>query len=227
MRLSISRAAGAVAIAALVGPVALAGCSAENRTVAHASTLTDPLSLVQPVIPGLLGSGETESIAAQQRCTAVKRSFRPTVAKARGVAKHATVLALHRNADGSLAVPPLTAEGKQDFAFDKDQGIRPGDRHGHVLFNAHTYPDGSALGNRLLAHLHVGDKIVVSGRRAWQRLCYRVVDRVKVTRARYPRYYRRTGPPRLAIVVCSGRRLGPGQWESHTVWFAAPLPRRN
>ncbi len=117
--------------------------------------------------------------------------------------------------------PPLTSEGKTVFAWDRVQGIRPGDPAGNVLLNAHTWPDGSALGNRLLAGLHRGDRIVVLGADA--RLCYRVTERVEVLASRgLARYYAKTGPPQLAIVVCSGRRLGPGVWEKRTVWFASP-----
>ena len=55
------------------------------------------------------------------------------------------------------------------------------------------------------------------------RLCYRVTERVEVPAERgLPRYYATDGPPQVAIVVCSGRRLGPGEWENRTVWFAAP-----
>lgn len=55
------------------------------------------------------------------------------------------------------------------------------------------------------------------------RLCYRVTERVEVLASRgLPRYYTKHGPPQLAIVVCSGRRLGPGVWEKRTVWFASP-----
>ena len=118
-------------------------------------------------------------------------------------------------------VPPLTAAGKHVFAWDRAQGIRPGDPAGNVLLNAHTWPDGSALGNRLLAGLHTGDRIVVRGDAA--RLCYRVTERVEVSaKSGLPRYYDTEGPPQLAIVVCSGRRLGPGVWENRTVWFASP-----
>ncbi|MFC5731584.1 hypothetical protein ACFPQB_21920 [Nocardioides vastitatis] len=34
-----------------------------------------------------------------------------------------------------------------------------------------------------------------------------------------------TGRPRLAILVCSGRRLGPGSWSRRTVWYAEPTQR--
>ena len=118
-------------------------------------------------------------------------------------------------------VPPLTSTGKFQFAWDREQGIRPGDPAGNVLLNAHTWPDGSALGNHLLAELQRGDRIVVRGGTA--RLCYRVTERVEVLAERgMPRYYARDGSPQLAIVVCSGRRLGPGVWEKRTVWFASP-----
>jgi hypothetical protein len=107
------------------------------------------------------------------------------------------------------------------FAWDRAQGVRPGDTKGNVLLNTHTWPDGSALGNRLLAGLHEGDRIVVHGDRS--RLCYRVTARVEVPAARgMPRYYRVDGRPQLAIVVCSGRRLAPGVWDHRTVWFASP-----
>ena len=118
-------------------------------------------------------------------------------------------------------MPPLTSGGKSVFAWDRAQGIRPGDPAGNVLLNAHTWPDGSALGNRLLAGLQLGDQIVVRGVKA--RLCYRVTERVEVLAERgMPRYYTADGPPQLAIVVCSGRRLAPGVWEKRTVWFASP-----
>ena len=64
--------------------------------------------------------------------------------------------------------------------------------------------------------------IVVHGH-GTQRLCYRVTKRVEVlATARVPAYYSRTGTPQLAIIVCSGRRLGPGQWEKRTIWYASP-----
>jgi len=126
-----------------------------------------------------------------------------------------------RDANGVPGIPPLTDAGKSVFAWDREQGIRPGDPAGNVLLNAHTWPDGSALGNQLLAGLRRGDQIVVRGVEA--RLCYRVTERVEVLAERgLPRYYTADGPPQLAIVVCSGRRLGPGLWEKRTVWFASP-----
>ena len=85
---------------------------------------------------------------------------------------------------------------------------------------AGPYPARS-LGNRMLAHLHEHDRVVVSG--GGHRLCYRVTERVEVLAADgLPRYYAKAGPPRLAILACSGTRLGPGVWTKRTVWFASP-----
>jgi hypothetical protein len=154
-------------------------------------------------------------------CDKVSRAFRPRTVTVPGVARAASVVMPPRDANGVPGVPPLTAEGKSVFAWDREQGIRPGDHAGNVLFNAHTWPDGSALGNRLLAGLQRGDRIVVLGDKA--RLCYRVTERVEVAAKRgMPRYFTTDGPPQLAIVVCSGRRLGPGVWTKRTVWFASP-----
>jgi hypothetical protein len=122
---------------------------------------------------------------------------------------------------GVPGAPPLTSAGKWQFAWDKGWPIRPGDPHGNVIMNAHVWPDGSAIGNVMLARLGVGDRIVVRG--TARMLCYRVVKEIQVSpREALRRYYRVGGKPRLAIVVCSGRRLGPGVWEKRTIWFAAP-----
>ena len=105
------------------------------------------------------------------------------------------------------------------FAWDDSRA--PGTDVGNVLLNAHTWPDGTALGNQLLAGLQQGDRIILIGDSA--RLCYQVTERVEVLASKgLPRYYDTDGPPQIAIVVCSGSRLGPGNWEKRTVWFASP-----
>jgi len=107
------------------------------------------------------------------------------------------------------------------FAWDTKQNVWPGDLHGHVLLNAHVWPDGSAVGNWMLAKLHVGDRIVVKGTN--RKMCYRVTKRVQVLASvGLPGYYTKTGPPRLAFVTCSGKRLRPGVWTKRTVWYAKP-----
>jgi hypothetical protein len=169
-------------------------------------------------------AGQTEptpTMSPSPSCARVARAFRPRAVSVAGITKAASVIAPPRDANGVPGVPPLTSRGKSVFAWDREQGIRPGDLAGNVLLNAHTWPDGSALGNRLLADLHRGDRIVVLG--AKTRLCYRVIERLQVPAERgMSRYYATKGPPHLAIVVCSGRRLGPGVWTKRTVWFAAP-----
>jgi hypothetical protein len=117
--------------------------------------------------------------------------------------------------------PPLTEAGKEMFAFDKYSGIYPGSPFGVVRMNAHVWPDGSAVGNRMLKKLKIGHRIVVLGKT--KKICYRVVDKVVVDASKtLLRYYRTDGKPRLGIVVCSGKRLGPGVWTKRTVWFAKP-----
>ena len=152
-------------------------------------------------------------------CGPAVHAFAPRTVSVAGVTRGASVVAPPRDANDIPGVPPLTSAGKVLFAWDREQGISPGDPHGNVLLNAHTWPDGSALGNRLLATLHHGSRIVVRGE--GERLCYRVTEEVEVlASAGLPRYYDKTGPPQLAILVCSGRRLGPGDWTHRTVWFA-------
>jgi hypothetical protein len=156
-------------------------------------------------------------------CDHVARAFDPQTIVIPGATGGADVVTPPRDADGLPGTPPLTDRGKSLFAWDREQGVRPGDPAGNVLLNAHTWPDGSALGNKLLARLQRGDRIIVVGDN--KRLCYRVTERVEVLAERgLSRYYDSDGPPQLAIVVCSGRRLGPGVWEKRTVWFASPSP---
>ena len=187
--------------------------SAAERVEPNASPSAPP-----PSSPPLSAS---TSPSPDPACDDVSRAFAPQAITVPGVARGVAVVAPPRDVNGVPGVPQLSGEGKVVFAWDREQGIRPGDTKGNVLLNAHTWPDGSALGNRLLADLQAGDRIVVHGARS--RLCYRVTERVEVPAdQRMLRYYKKDGPPQLAIVVCSGRRLGPGQWEKRTVWFASP-----
>ena len=62
--------------------------------------------------------------------------------------------------------------------------------------------------------------------RGQDRLCYRVTRRLEVRADKaVPAYYRSGGRPRLAILVCSGVRRGPGDWSERTIWFAKPTMR--
>jgi hypothetical protein len=200
--------------------LAAAGCSTPEESAASApGDDTSPPVRMSQEPASTLSPSPSPSPAERRACDDEGRPVRPTAITVSGVAQRLPVVAPPRDANGIPGVPPLTEAGKATFAWDREQGIRPGDPRGNVLLNAHTWPDGSALGNDLLADLREGDRIVVHGRGT--QLCYRVSERVEVMAADgLPRYYATKGPHQLAIVVCSGRRLGPGEWEKRTVWFA-------
>jgi hypothetical protein len=151
-----------------------------------------------------------------------RRGFWPLQANVARVGKHVPVIPVGRT-HGVPNRPPLTTSGKRSFGW-YHRGPAPGSRHGNVRFNAHTYPDGSALGNRMLARLVVGARIIVRGANGVG-ICYRVTKRISVTPRSYAArvgYYNTTSRPKLAIVVCSGKRLGPGNWTRRTIWYAKP-----
>lgn len=161
------------------------------------------------------------------RCSAPDGPFRPASLTIPGVVGRTRVLALGRDRHGVPRTPPLTNRGKWQLAWDKKSRIRPGSKHGVVRLNAHTYPrDGSyglALGNRLLKRLRKGQLLLARGPHG-ERLCYRVTKQVRVRATKsVPAYYSSTGRPRLAILVCSGVRRGPGDWSHRTIWFAEPV----
>jgi hypothetical protein len=145
--------------------------------------------------------------------------FTPTSVSIRGVVDDGQVLPLPRDGNNVPEVPPTSA--KYAFAWDRPPGIKPGSPRGNVLLNAHTWPDGSAVGNVMLDKLDKGDRIVLRGGRS--ELCYTVTKRVEVlAKDGYPPYYDRKGSPQVALIVCSGKRLGPGDWTHRTIWFAEP-----
>ncbi|WP_426245663.1 class F sortase [Nocardioides sp. LHG3406-4] len=159
---------------------------------------------------------------AEPRCRATSGGFTPTSMSVRGVTPGAPVLAIPRDGNGVVGVPPLTAEGKAELAWDAP-GVAPGSPAGHVLFNAHTWPDGSALGNRLLGSLQAGGRILVRGADG-ELACYDVSRRTEVpAETLMPEIYSPEGPPQLVIIVCSGTRRGPGDWSHRTLWFASPV----
>ncbi len=205
----------AVVIVVLVGAVAwaLSRTGDSGRTASTQPTATPtPTPSASSVVP---------TRAASPSCPTTAKPFAPTSITVAGVARNASVITPPRDANDVPGTPPLTDAGKAVFAFDRAQGVRPGDAKGNVLLNAHTYPDGSALGNRLLLGLARGDRIVV--RNAGEKLCYRVTQEIQVLATDgLADYYATKGKPQLAIVVCSGRRLGAGQWEKRTIWFASP-----
>jgi hypothetical protein len=166
-------------------------------------------------------SGPVTSTAAHSGCGKASHVFAPSSISIPGVTAASRVVAPPRGAHHVPGTPPLSDAGKNMFAWDRAQGTKPGGRKGNVLLNAHTWPDGSALGNRMLRGLRAGSLIVVSG--GGTRLCYRVTKRVQVNASsKVPGYYAKGGSPKLAILTCSGRRLGPGHWTKRTIWYARP-----
>lgn len=146
------------------------------------------------------------------------RPFVPTSLSIPGVMTRRAVRPVPRTSDGIMGV--LAETDKTELATDL-HGVRAGAAHGRLLLNTHTWPDGSALGNLLLAKLRVGGHLVVRGHGETQ--CYRVVSRQQVLASMgYPGWDRRIGPPQAIIVVCSGKRLGPEDWTHRTLWFADP-----
>lgn len=179
---------------------------------------TPPAPTALPVPPP---SGRALPLPPSGPCSTAERAFLPTSVSIPGVAT-TTVVALPRDAHNVPGVPALTSAGKTQMAFDLGNGVRPGGTKGNALLNAHTWPDGSALGNTLLAGLHKRDRIIVRG--GVGQLCYEVTDRVEVPADdEAVRYFAETGRPQIAIVVCSGKRLGPGNWTERTLWFASPV----
>jgi hypothetical protein len=145
--------------------------------------------------------------------------FTPTSVSIPHVVKDGQVLALPRDGNNVPSVPPTSA--KYTFAWDRPPGIKPGSDRGNVLLNAHTWPDGSAVGNVMLSKLDEGDRIILRGGKS--ELCYTVTERIEVlAKDGYRPYYDRKGSPKIALIVCSGERLGPGNWTHRTIWFAEP-----
>lgn len=150
----------------------------------------------------------------------VPEPFEPTSITISDIVKDAEVMPLPRDEQGVPSVPPTSA--KHAFAWDRPPGIKPGSDRGNVLLNAHTWPDGSAVGNEMLDKLDEGDRMILRGDHAV--LCYIVTKRIEVLASDgYPAYFDRTGSPQVALIVCSGERLGPGDWTHRTIWFARPM----
>lgn len=208
-------------IAVVAGVLAGAPGGGGQGGRAYAATAPEPraFSTTSPT-PTTTATASTTATPTTRPCNVVPRPFAPRTITIKGVTRRAKIVTPPRLAGGVPGPPPLTTAGKEMFAWDKASRIKPGSPRGNVRLNAHTWPDGSAVGNRMLRRLQVGDRIVVYGKSLL--LCYRVVKRVQVLPTQVRRYYDRYGKPRLAIVVCSGKRLGPGVWTHRTIWYAKP-----
>lgn len=151
------------------------------------------------------------------------KPFVPTRISVSKVTTDADVEALPRDANNvPSAIPVGAANAKIAFAWDEPT-IKPGEKKGNVLLNAHTWPDGTALGNHLLDKLQVGGRIILRGKHGAE-LCYTVTKRdvIVATEGSFE-YYDKDGPPQIALIVCSPPRLGPGNWKHRTIWYASPV----
>ncbi|MTB87314.1 class F sortase [Aeromicrobium senzhongii] len=172
----------------------------------------------QPTLPTFPSRPPTTPTPEPDPCLGgADRAFVPETISVEG--KEYSVLALQRDAQNVPGVPPLTQSGKWEFGWDVAPSPLPGSKQGHVLVNAHTYPDGSALGNLLFDQLSNGTILQVRGEGQVQ--CYSVERRFEVPAdSRDSGYENDDGPRRLAILACSGDRSPSGDWSHRTIWFA-------
>ncbi len=178
-----------------------------------------------------VASAHADATRARTGCAPTEGGFAPRSLTIDGLLRPTKVLARGEDRYGVPQPPPLTDRGKWQLAWDKAAGVSPGDTSGVVRLTAHTYPQdparedagAPALGNLLLAGLGSGAVLAVEGA-GGTRLCYQVTRRQQVRATdSLAGYYDTTGAPRLAILVCSGVRRGPGDWSHRTIWWAKPL----
>ena len=197
-----------------------------TRTLAAVSAMV--LTVTGALVAVAAGSAQGQAGAGVPAYCAhgSTKAFTPTSIRIPGITRNARVLALPRRGASRVRSAPVTAKGAHQFAWDAPRP-KPGARHGNVRLNAHTWPwsDPIALGNDMLRRLRPGDRIVVRGQRDGHaaHLCYRVTRQVEIrARQHYRPYFSADGSPKLAIMVCSGTRLGPGDWDHRMIWYAAP-----
>lgn len=185
------------------------------RTLIVALVTTALISLGTVAISTPTASAATCSVKNSKRFVP-KKALLVNLASAR-------VLARGRH-NGVPLTPPLTTAGKRALGWDK-LGYRPGDKYGHILMIAHSYPDGSALGNDMVRRLKLGMIIKVYGGNG-EIQCYKVVVKKTAKPSKQlSRFYYGTNrsEPRLALITCSGTRISAGVWTTRTIWFAKPI----
>lgn len=196
-----------------------------SRTCSYSLSLLAVLSAV--VMLGSFGvvvASPQPALAATASCASTHGAFVPTQATIAHIGR-VHMVTVGNGPDGSMGTPPLTNAGKKWLAW-YNRSSKPGSGRGGVATDAHTWPDGSALGNALLRSVHQGDSIALTDSHG-HRTCYRVTSRKEYPRSSTPMgtIIHGTGKGQtLSIVVCSGKRLGPGNWTDRTVWFAQAIP---
>lgn len=182
---------------------------------------------VLAVLAGLLAatvlvSAEPAAASSAPTCHRPARGFVPAKAGIPALGHAFRVIRVPRTRDNAVGAGPVTEQGKWLVAMDPH--TLPASRRGTVILAAHTWPDGSALGNALLRGLHRGDRIVLAGK-GGKRACYRITERASYPVRDVPRRkaFRSWGREQVVIVACSGRRLGPGNWSRRTIWYGVPI----
>lgn len=150
--------------------------------------------------------------------------LRPTQLRVQGIGKFAVLRMPRVELPSGGYTSPIPPDGdSESFAYDEGSA-RPGTSKGVAIFTSHTYGNGSATADLLLAKLAVGGSVTVSGKNA--EVSYVVTKRLQVLQdsvSAAKRVNRLDDPHAIAIIVCSGTRLGPGEWSHRTIWFAEPV----
>ncbi len=165
--------------------------------------------------------------AATATCSATTpptEAFTPTKAVFVSLKKSFSVVKVRRTSTGAIGTPPLTDTGKHLVGWDP--AVKPAGKSGVVILDAHTWPDGTALGNLLLSKLHTGGFLRVQDGQG-HFACYQVTKRQEWPRQKVPtqKIFSNTGAQKLVIIVCSGKRVGPENWLDRTVWTAQIVGR--
>lgn len=149
--------------------------------------------------------------------------FRPTVARVQDIGTFPIrpVGRLANNVPGT----PSDAD-KLAIGWDRPPtGIAPGSRRGKTILTTHAWPDFSALGNIMTAKFGVGEVIMLANGKA--HLCYLVKQKIHASvqwlEQHIDIYDDRRSPAQVAMVTCSGVRLGPGNWDHREIWLAVPV----
>jgi hypothetical protein len=170
--------------------------------------------------PGTLASSTLTTTRVPGPCErGATEPFTPTTVDIENVRKDLPIVGLARDGSDVPGVPPVSAT--HTVAWDAP-GPKPGSKSGLVRFNAHTWPNGAALGNEMLSKFQVGDVLTLHA--GTTKLCYKVTERVEVgAYSGYKPFFENLDvPSRFAFIVCSGKRLGPGDWSMRTIWFGTP-----
>lgn len=184
------------------------------------------VALTGVTVPGSTATASAPAPAparATASCPTPTAAFKPRKMTIKAIDRTVKVIRVPRTASGAVGSPPVTKQGK--WLMGRDPQVLPGSGEGTVIMTAHTWPDNSALGNALLRSLKAGGRLKLTNAKGSKVACYQVSKRKRYRANKVPRTkaFRWWGPEQLVIVVCSGKRLGPGRWTHRTIWYATPF----